>query len=398
MRRRPRRPTRDDASRPTPQAAAASADDGRRRRGRRAPRDDEGPGASAADPRVAAAARRAAAAGAAGSRLHDPPAGRQPAQSLPSAPSARRRPASSQATRATARGGHMARRRQGRSRRRRRRDTAGGAAARRQTARSSHGSGRPQALQIATCMPISPGKHGLIVGVANKRSISWAIAQAAAAAGARLALTYPSERLEENVRELAATLDEPLVLPCDVTSDEQIDDAGGDARSRVRRPRLPRARRRVRAAGGRLTNPFVETSREGFRIALDVSAYSLIALTRAVAPLMEKRGGGSILTLTYLGSERVFTELQRDGRGEGGARSVGPLPGERPRAEEHPRQRDLGRADQDARGHGHLRLLEHPAGLPRARAAAPQRRASARSPTPPCFCFSPASAASPARS
>jgi len=68
------------------------------------------------------------------------------------------------------------------------------------------------------------GKHGLIVGVANKRSISWAIAQAAAAAGARLALTYPSERLEENVRDLAATLDAPLLLPCDVASDQQIAD------------------------------------------------------------------------------------------------------------------------------------------------------------------------------
>src|SRR5437762_95416 len=67
------------------------------------------------------------------------------------------------------------------------------------------------------------GKLGLIVGVANKRSISWAIAQAAAASGARLALTYPSARLEENVRELAATLDDPLVLPCDVSSDAQID-------------------------------------------------------------------------------------------------------------------------------------------------------------------------------
>src|SRR5882762_8459133 len=67
------------------------------------------------------------------------------------------------------------------------------------------------------------GKHGLIVGVANKRSISWAIAQAAAAAGARLALTYPSERLEENVRDLVATLDKPLILPCDVASDEQFD-------------------------------------------------------------------------------------------------------------------------------------------------------------------------------
>src|SRR2546425_9700523 len=70
------------------------------------------------------------------------------------------------------------------------------------------------------------GKHGLIVGVANKRSIAWAIAQAAAAAGARLALTYPSERLEENVRELASTLDNPLVLLCDVADDRQIADLG----------------------------------------------------------------------------------------------------------------------------------------------------------------------------
>src|SRR5437016_7732583 len=68
------------------------------------------------------------------------------------------------------------------------------------------------------------GKHGLIVGVANKRSIAWSIAQAAAAAGARLALTYPSERLEENVRELAAKLQDPLLLPCDVTSDQHIAD------------------------------------------------------------------------------------------------------------------------------------------------------------------------------
>ena len=75
------------------------------------------------------------------------------------------------------------------------------------------------------------GKLGLILGVANKRSISWAVAQAASAAGARLALTYPSERLEENVRELAAKLDNPIVLPCDVTSDQQI----GDLASSIQR-------------------------------------------------------------------------------------------------------------------------------------------------------------------
>jgi enoyl-[acyl-carrier protein] reductase I len=149
------------------------------------------------------------------------------------------------------------------------------------------------------------GKHGLIVGVANKRSISWAIAQAAATAGARLALTYPSERLEENVRELAATLDNPLVAPCDVASDQQIADLAttldrefGGLDFLVHGASF--------APADALHNPFVDTSRESFRIALDVSTYSLIGLTRAMVPLMEKRGGGSVLTLTYLGSDRVF--------------------------------------------------------------------------------------------
>jgi enoyl-[acyl-carrier protein] reductase I len=150
------------------------------------------------------------------------------------------------------------------------------------------------------------GKHGLIVGVANKRSISWGIAQAAARAGARLTLTYPSERLEENVRELAATLDNPVVVPCDVTSDQQIADVSatidrefGGLDFFVHGAAF--------APGDALNKPFVETSRESFRIALDVSAYSFVGLTRAIVPLMAKRGGGSILTLTYLGSQRVFT-------------------------------------------------------------------------------------------
>ena len=154
-------------------------------------------------------------------------------------------------------------------------------------------------------MSVLAGKTGLIVGVANKRSISWAIAQAAAAAGARLALTYPSERLEENVRELAATLEKPLVLPCDVTSDQQIDalTASLDGEFGGVDFVLHGA---AFAPKDELNNRFVQTSREGFRVALDVSAYSLIALTRAMTPLMKKRGGGSVLTLTYLGSQRVF--------------------------------------------------------------------------------------------
>ncbi len=149
------------------------------------------------------------------------------------------------------------------------------------------------------------GKTGLIVGVANKRSISWGIAQAAAAAGARLVLTYPSQRLEENVRELAAKLDNPLVLPCDVSSDEQIaalaasiDQEFGGLDFLVHGASF--------APHHELSAPFVDTSREGFRIALDISAYSLIGLTRAVLPLMEKRGGGTVLTLSFLGSDRVF--------------------------------------------------------------------------------------------
>jgi enoyl-[acyl-carrier protein] reductase I len=149
------------------------------------------------------------------------------------------------------------------------------------------------------------GTHGLIIGVANKRSIAWAIAKAVSDAGARLAVTYQGDRLEENVRELTADLADPLILPLDVGSDAQIQDV---------------ANRCDKSFGGldfvvhgaafapreELTRPFVETSRDGFRLALDVSAYSLIAVARATTPLLEKRGGGSMLTLTYLGSERVF--------------------------------------------------------------------------------------------
>jgi enoyl-[acyl-carrier protein] reductase I len=155
-------------------------------------------------------------------------------------------------------------------------------------------------------MPDLTGKHGLIVGVANKRSISWAIAQAAAAAGARLALTYQGDRLEENVRDLSDTLEAAVVMPLDVTNDQQIADvaAGIDREFGGLDFVLHGA---AFAPKSELDNPFLQTSREGFRIALDVSAYSLIALTRAVAPLMERRGGGSVVTLTYIGSQRTIT-------------------------------------------------------------------------------------------
>jgi enoyl-[acyl-carrier protein] reductase I len=149
------------------------------------------------------------------------------------------------------------------------------------------------------------GKLGLVVGVANHRSLAWAIASATAAEGASLVLTY-QERFEDHVRELAGTLSVPTqVLPCDVQRDEDIAAVYG---------------RIHEAYGGldfvvhgaafapreELTRPFVETSREGFRQALDVSAYSLVALSRGARPLFEAHGGGSVLTLTFLGSDRVF--------------------------------------------------------------------------------------------
>jgi enoyl-[acyl-carrier protein] reductase I len=150
------------------------------------------------------------------------------------------------------------------------------------------------------------GKLGLVVGVANKRSISWAIAQAAAEAGARIALTYQAERLEENVRELAGTLNGAVVAPCDVASDEQVTALAATVEREFGGLDFL-VHGAAFAPRDALTNPFVQTSRESFRAALDVSAYSLVGLTRAMLPLMEKRGGGSVVTLTYLGSRRVFT-------------------------------------------------------------------------------------------
>ncbi|HEX5109023.1 MAG TPA: enoyl-ACP reductase [Vicinamibacterales bacterium] len=149
------------------------------------------------------------------------------------------------------------------------------------------------------------GKFGLIVGVANKRSLAWAIAQSTAGRGARLALTYQG-RFEEHVRELAQSLEPaPLVLPCDVTSDADIDAVF--ARLEQEFGALDfLVHGAAFASRDELVAPFIDTSRDGFRMALDVSAYSLIALARGAAPLMQKRGGGAIVTLTYLGSERVF--------------------------------------------------------------------------------------------
>lgn len=150
------------------------------------------------------------------------------------------------------------------------------------------------------------GKRGLIVGIANKRSLAWGIAQSVAREGARLAVTYQGERLERNVRKLADELVDPVIVPCDVTSDEQMDGVAAAVKEHL--GGLDFLVHAVAfAMREELDGEFVDTSREGYRLAQDISAYSLTALSRRVAPLMPsaEEGGGSIVTLTYLGGERV---------------------------------------------------------------------------------------------
>ncbi len=149
------------------------------------------------------------------------------------------------------------------------------------------------------------GKRALVLGVANKRSIAWAIAQVLADGGATLAFTYQGERIEKGVRDLAATVDSALVTSCDVRSDDDIarvftevgDAFGGELDVLVHSVAF--------AAAEDLEGRFTDTPRDRFWLAVDVSAYSLVACTRAAEPLMEKSGGGSIVTMTYLGGERA---------------------------------------------------------------------------------------------
>src|SRR4051812_13945298 len=147
------------------------------------------------------------------------------------------------------------------------------------------------------------GKLGIVFGVANKRSIAWAIAQAWHKAGAKLAFTYQGERLKENIEELAGTFGaDTLLMPCDVTKDDEIASVFQQVRERFGRMHLL-LHSVAFAPKDALEGEFVNTSREAFRIAHDISAYSLVALARDAAPLMTE--GGSIVAMTYYGSEKV---------------------------------------------------------------------------------------------
>ena len=146
------------------------------------------------------------------------------------------------------------------------------------------------------------GRNVVVFGVANKRSIAWAIAQQMQAAGAQLAITYQNERLKQEADELIAAMPNSQAFQCDVSRDEEIAHLFEQLKQRY--GRLDAVVHSIAYAPAEaLRDDFVNTSREAFRVALDTSAYSLVAVARAAAPLMS--AGGSILTLTYYGSEKV---------------------------------------------------------------------------------------------
>ena len=152
-------------------------------------------------------------------------------------------------------------------------------------------------------MSLLAGKTGIVFGVANKRSIAWAIAQAWAREGAKLAFTYQGERLKDNVEELAGTLGaDTLILPCDVSKDEDIARVFGEVGAKFGKLNLL-LHSVAFAPKDALEGEFVNTTREAYRVAHDISAYSLVALARGAAPLMTD--GGSIVAMSYYGAEKV---------------------------------------------------------------------------------------------
>ena len=149
------------------------------------------------------------------------------------------------------------------------------------------------------------GKRALVMGVANKRSIAWAIAKRLADGGARIAFTFQGERIEKNVRELAESVASPLVTECDVRSDEDVARVFGEVGDAFDGGLDILVHSVAFAAAEDLEGRFTDTPRDRFWLALDVSAYSLVACARAAEPLMEAAGGGAIVTMTYLGGERA---------------------------------------------------------------------------------------------
>ena len=168
---------------------------------------------------------------------------------------------------------------------------------------------------MSEATPIMAGKRGLIMGVANDRSLAWGIAKAVAKHGAELAFTFQGEALGTRVRPLAGSLGSSYVMPCDVTDDASVDatfstlaEAWGDLDFVVHAIAF--------SDKDELKGKYVNTSRDNFNRTLDISCYSLTAVAQRAVPLMRK--GGSLVTLTYYGAERVYAALQCHGGRQGG--------------------------------------------------------------------------------
>ena len=168
------------------------------------------------------------------------------------------------------------------------------------------------------------GKTAVVFGLANKRSIAWGIAQKLHEAGATLAICYQNERMKAEAEDLINDLPGASGFQCDVSNDQEIEALFAALKEKYGKLDIL-VHAVAYAPAEDLKGEFINTSREGFRIAHDVSVYSLIAVSRGAVPLMTD--GGSIITLTYLRRRKSRSPLQRDGDGQGVARIGGALPG-----------------------------------------------------------------------
>ena len=239
----------------------------------------------------------------------------------------------------------------------------------------------PQTSLGSTAL-VSPGrfdgKTALVLGVANKRSIAWAIAKRLADEGASLAFTYQGERIEKSVRDLAETVASPLVTECDVRSDADLERVFSQVGETFEGGLDLLVHSVAYAAAEDLEGRFTDTPRDRFWMALDISAYSLVACSKLAEPLMEARSRWLDRDddLPRRGARRPA--LQRHGCREGDARRVDALPRLGSRPEERASERDLGRSRAHARGAVDRRLPDDGGDRRRARAAASTRRRGRR--------------------
>ena len=217
------------------------------------------------------------------------------------------------------------------------------------------------------------GKTAVVFGLANKRSIAWGIALKLHAAGATLAICYQNERMKLEAEGLIAELPGASGFQCDVSSDQEIDTLFTALKEKYSKLDIL-VHAVAFAPAADLKGEFVNTSRDGFRVAMDVSVYSLIAVSRGAAPLMTE--GGSIMTLTYYAAEKVVPNYNVMALAKAALESRNPLSGREPRPEEYPRQRHLRRAHQDPGRARHRRPERDDEGA-HGESAAPSQRGSA---------------------